>query len=80
MVASQNVLLFFIHRIGITTSPNSKEYGFTVVVLDVARHRLFKSVGIKKDETEKRSFLKMSFANKGLDAINIANILFITNQ
>jgi hypothetical protein len=79
VVASQNVL-FFIHRIGIATCPNSKEYGFTAVVLDVARHRLFKSVGIKKDETEKRSFLKMSFANKGLDAINIANIFFITNQ
>ena len=80
MVASQNVLLFFIHRIGIATSPNSKEYGLTAVILDVARQRLVKTVGIKKDETEKRSFLKMSFANKGLDTINIANIFFITNQ
>jgi hypothetical protein len=28
-------------------------------------HRLFKPVGIKKDEKDKRAFLKLSFANKG---------------
>ena len=72
MVASQNVLLFFIHRIGIAISPNSKEYGFTAVVLDVARHRLFKSVGIKKDELDTRFF---RCRNKGLDDINLGNII-----
>jgi hypothetical protein len=37
--------------------------------LDIAGHRLFKPVGIKKDEIDKLSFLKLSFANKGLDGI-----------
>jgi hypothetical protein len=43
--------------------------------LDIAGHRLFKPVGIKKDEIDKRSFLKLSFANKGIDSINLGNIL-----
>jgi hypothetical protein len=43
--------------------------------LDIAGHRLFKPVGIKKDEIDKLSFLKLSFANKGLDGINFGNIL-----
>ena len=34
-----------------------------------------KHIGIKKDEINKRSFLKLSFANKGIDAINLGNIL-----
>jgi hypothetical protein len=34
-----------------------------------------KPVGIKKDEIDKRSFLKLSFTNKGLDCINLRNIL-----
>jgi hypothetical protein len=45
------------------------------VGLDIAGHRLFTPVGIKKDEIDKRSFLKLSFANKGLDGINLGNIL-----
>jgi len=32
-------------------------------------------VGIKKVEIDQRSFLKLSFANKGLDGINLDNIL-----
>ena len=35
---------------------------------------LFISVDIKKNEIDKRFFLKLSFANKGLDAINVDNI------
>ena len=57
------------------TNPNSIEYKLTAIVLDIAGHRLFKLVGIKKDEIDKRSFLKLSFANKGLDGINLGNIL-----
>ena len=56
-------------------NPNSNEYKLTAIVLDIAGHRLFKPVGIKKDEIDKRSFLKLSFANKGLDGINLGNIL-----
>jgi hypothetical protein len=57
------------------TNPNSNEYKLLAIVLDIAGHRLFKPVGIKKDEIDKRSFLKLSFANKGLDGINLGNIL-----
>jgi hypothetical protein len=38
--------------------------------LDIAR---FKPVGIKKDEIDKRSFLRLSFVNTGLDAITLGN-------
>ena len=57
------------------TNLNSKEYKLTAIVLDIAGHRPLKPVGIKKDEIDKRSFLKLSFANKGLDGINLGNIL-----
>jgi hypothetical protein len=43
----------------------SNEYKLTAIVLDIAGHRLFEPVGIKKDENDKRSFLQLSFANKG---------------
>ena len=51
------------------------EFKFTAIILDIARHKLFKPVGIKRDEIDQRSFLKLSFANKGRDAINLGNIL-----
>ena len=57
------------------TNPNSNEYKLTAIVLDIAGHRLFKPVGIKKDEIDKHSFLKLSFANKDLDGINLGNTL-----
>jgi hypothetical protein len=38
-------------------NPNSNEYKLTAIVLDNADHRLFKPVGIKKVEIDKRSFL-----------------------
>ena len=44
------------------TNPNSNEYKLTAIVLYIAGHILFKPVGIKKDETYKRSFLKLSFS------------------
>ena len=42
--------------------------------MDISHHRLVKPVGIKKDEI-KRLFPKLSFVNKGHDAINLDNIL-----
>ena len=57
------------------TNPNSNEYKLTAIVLHIADHRLFKPVGITNDEIDKRSFLKLSFANEGLDGINLGNIL-----
>ena len=44
--------------------------------MDIANHRLFKPVIFKKDEQEERSFLKLLFANKDLDAINLSNMLY----
>jgi hypothetical protein len=49
------------------TNPNSNEYKLTAIVLDIAGHRLLYPVDIKKDEINRCSFLKLSFANKGLD-------------
>ena len=57
------------------TNPISNEYKLTAMVLDIVSHRLFIPVGIKKDEIDKRSFLRLSFANKGFDDINLGNIL-----
>ena len=57
------------------TNPNSNGYKLTAIVLDIAGHTLFKPVGIKKDDIDKRSFLRLSFVNKGLDGINLGSIL-----
>ena len=46
------------------TNPNSNEYKLAAIILDIAGHRLFKPVGIKKDEIDKRSFLKLPFAKQ----------------
>ena len=51
------------------------EYKLTAIVLDITGHRFSKPVGIKKIEIDKRSFLKLSFANNGLDGINLGNII-----
>ena len=61
-------------------NPNSNEYKLTAIVMDIAGHRLFTPVGIKKDEIDKRSFLRLSFVNKGLDGINLGNILHFINN
>ena len=45
------------------------------IALDISGHRRFKPVGIKKDEIDKRFFLRLSFANKGIDATNLCKIL-----
>ena len=41
------------------TNPNSNEYKLTAIVLDIAGHRFLKPVGIKKDEINRCSFLKL---------------------
>ena len=47
--------------------------------MDIAKHRLYKPVNTADLPADKRSFLKVFFANKGLDAINISNILHNKN-
>ena len=66
---------FHYHFQNNVTNPNSNEYKLTAIVLDIAGHRLFIPVGIKKYEIDKRSFLRLSFANEDLHAINLSNIL-----
>jgi len=56
-------------------NPNSNAYKLTAIALDIAGHRLFKRVGIKKDDIDKHSFLKLSFANQGIDVIHFRSIL-----
>ena len=61
------------------TDRNSNKYKLFSIILDIAHHRLFKPVSITENQKEKRSFLKLNFANKGLDAINLSNILHTKN-
>jgi hypothetical protein len=56
------------------TNPNTNDYKLTAIILDIGGHKLFKPVSIKKDEIDKRSFLKLPFANKGFDGINLGNL------
>jgi hypothetical protein len=51
------------------------QHKLTAIVLDISHHRLFKPVGIMKDERDKRSFFKLPFANKCLHVVNLGNIL-----
>ena len=46
------------------------------VFLDISSNRLFKAVRVCDSiETKNRPFLKIKFANKGIDALNFSNIL-----
>ena len=57
-------------------SDNSREYRLSSIILDIGNTRLFKSVSSDSpvDISDGR-FMKVHFANKGIDAINISNIL-----
>ena len=57
----------------ITNSPENK---LVAIILDVVKFRLYKSVQtVSPEETPTCDFLKLNFRNKGLDAVNISNIL-----
>ena len=46
------------------------------IVLDISSNRLFKAVRVgEPTETRNRPFLNVKFANKGIDALNVSNIL-----
>ena len=59
----------------LTYDSNSPGYKITSIILDIGRLRLIKPVGIHETESEKSSFLPLFFANEGIDAINLGNIL-----
>ena len=58
------------------TNPISNENNVTAIVLNIVSHRLFRPVGIKKDERDKHSFLKLPFADKGINVNKLGNILY----
>ena len=55
--------------------PFSPKYRLSSIICDVASFRLFKPVRSEPLHDNNRKFLHIPFANKGIDAINISNIL-----
>jgi hypothetical protein len=55
--------------------PFSPKYRLSSIICDVASFRLFKLVRSEPLHDNNRKFLHIPFANKGIDAINISNIL-----
>jgi hypothetical protein len=55
--------------------PFSPKYRLSSIICDVASFRLFKPVRSEPLHESNRKFLHIPFANKGINAINISNIL-----
>ena len=54
-------------------SPGQRLHG---IILDISSNRLFKAVRVgEPTEIRNRPFLNVKFANKGIDALNVSNIL-----
>ena len=52
------------------------EHRLQSIILDISSNRLFKAVSVNDNtETKNSPFLKIKFANKGIDALNFSNIL-----
>ena len=58
---------------------NSTEYRLDSIIMDIAYHRLYKPVRTTTVDNTKRSFFKLKFLNKGIDAINMSNIMHHKN-
>ena len=54
-------------------------YTYILFYLDIANFRLFKPVNSSLSKDSPYRFLHLKFANKGIDAININNILHNNN-
>ena len=58
------------------TDAASAEHRLQDIILDISSNRLFKVVRVgEPSETRNRPFLKVKFANKGIDALNLSNML-----
>ena len=57
----------------------SSEYRLISIILDIAYNRLDKPKQHSPHNSDKHSFLKPKFANKGIDAIHLSNILHHKN-
>ena len=55
--------------------PFSTKYRLSSIISDVAQFRLFKPVKSEPLHNDDRKFIHIPFSNKGIDAINISNIL-----
>jgi len=53
----------------------SSKHRLNSIIMDIAYHRLFRPVITSTNDPDKRAFLKLKFNNKGLDNINLTNIL-----
>ena len=54
----------------------SAEHRLQGIILDISSNRLFKAVRVgEPSETRNHPFLKVKFANKGIDALNLSNML-----
>ena len=54
----------------------SAEHRLQGIILDISSNRLFKAVRVgEPSETRNRPFLKVKFANKGIEALNLSNML-----
>ena len=58
---------------------SSGEYKLNSIILDIANCRLFRPVNSSLSKDSPDRFLHLKFANKGIDAININNILHNKN-
>ena len=56
------------------TDPYSTKYKLVAIITDVGQYRLYRPVRTG-EQVSTRSFLKINFTNKGIDAINLGNIL-----
>ena len=58
------------------TDVGSPEHRLQGIILDISSNRLFKVVRVCDSiKTKNRPFLKIKFANGGIDALNLSNIL-----
>ena len=58
------------------TDVASAEHRLQGIILDISSNRLFKAVRVgEPTETKNWPFLKVKFANKGIDALNLSNLL-----
>ena len=62
---------------------SSAEYRATVIILDIAQHRLFRPVRIDVPVEKPKYFMKIKYLHKGIDAINLPGLLrskLVTNK
>ena len=57
------------------TDTNTQQYKLVTIIADIAKFRLYKPACVGPMIVEKRHFMHIPFVRKGIDVINISNIL-----